>query len=124
MWCWMLSLAMAGPPSSGSPPIGGTVKPPTGVEIVPAVLEGSVRLVLPGREGDEVYVDGWPAGPLPVLTQLAEGPHQVKVDGVKGKVEVEVWVTVVKDKVPEIDLSAPPPPPDVTAPTPVPAPKK
>jgi hypothetical protein len=122
MWCWMFAVAMAGPPSSSSPPIGGTVKPPNGVEIVPAVLEGSVRLVLPGREGDEVFVDGWSAGSLPVLTQLAEGPHQVRVDGTKGKVEVEVWVTVVKDKVPEINLSAPPPPPDATAPAP--APKK
>lgn len=125
MMFWMLNLALAGTTSEG-PPIGGTVKAPPNVEIVPSVLEGSVKLVLPGREGDEVYVDGWPAGSLPVVTQLAEGPHQVRVNGPKGKLEVEVWVTVTSGAVPEINLAAPPaPPPDVApvVPAPAPAPK-
>lgn len=123
MW-WTMSLAFAGPPGT---PIGGTVKAPPNVEIVPAVLESSVRLVFAGREGDEVLVDGWPAGPLPVLTQLAEGPHKVRVDGPKGRLELEVWITVTADQIPEINLAAPPPLPSPGAPdfvTPPVEPKK
>lgn len=111
MWMFWVGLALADTPVKGATPIGGTVKAPPNVEIIPAVLEGSVKLVLADRDGDEVIIDGWPAGNLPLTTQLAEGPHEVRVNGAKGKLDVTIWVTIQPNAVPEINLAAPPPPP-------------
>jgi len=101
-----------------------TPKPPapkvvTDINVVPAFQEGQVKLTMPGRDGDAVYVDGWNAGTLPVQTDLAEGSHVFKVEGPTGTHEVSIYVTVSKDKVTTVDLTepmaAPPPPPAPTA---------
>ena len=87
----------------------------TEIEVVPQFQQGSVKLTMPGRDGDPVYIDGWNAGTLPVETDLAEGPHVFRVEGPAGKHEVSIYVTVAKDKVTMLDLTnpvaAPPPPP-------------
>lgn len=120
MWWWVLGVALAGPGvRGGATAIEDRVVPPPNVEIVPQIVEGSVRLVMAGRDGDSVFVDGWPAGVLPVVTQLAEGPHTFRVEGKTGKHEIELMVTVVSGRVPDIDLALPPPePPPVTPPAP------
>lgn len=108
--------ALAGPPSPA---------PATEIEVVPHFPEGQVRLTLPGREGDQVYVDGWAAGKLPLVTMLAEGPHLFRVDGAAGRLEREVYVKVNPKQVLEIDLSVEPPPSDAgSAPKPAPAKSK
>src|SRR5688572_23159456 len=104
MWVWLASLASVG--WSADPPAPAP-KVITEINVIPSTTEGSVKLVMPGRDGDAVYVDGWNAGVLPVETALAEGPHLFRVEGPKGKHEVSIYVTVAKDKVTEVDLSAP-----------------
>lgn len=101
-------------------PLNPKVQAPPNVEIVPQFVEVSVQLAFPGREGDAVFVDGWPAGKLPVVTQLAEGAHVFRIEGSTGKFEVELYVPALQDAVTEIDLSVPPPPPEVSAPVPAP----
>jgi hypothetical protein len=93
-------------PALGGPPAPA---PAPEIEIVPQFPEGQIRVVLPGREGDEVFVDGWSAGKLPVVTELAEGLHRFRVEGAAGKVEREVYVTVKPKEVLEIDLTVPAP---------------
>jgi hypothetical protein len=113
---WLGTMAVAAPPAP---------KPASEPEIVvvPSVVEGMVRMVYAGREGDAVYVDGWNAGQLPLETQLAGGIHKFRIDGPKGRFEVERNVEVVPGQVVVVDLAPPPPPPPApVAPAPTPAP--
>ncbi len=116
---WMLGLTAAGAPPQPQPA-------PVEIEVVPSVIEGRVRLVLAGREGDQVYVDEWNAGALPLETQLAGGLHTFRVEGAKGLVTVQKNVEVVPGEVVTVDLTPPapapaPPPPPASAPPPAPA---
>jgi hypothetical protein len=82
--------------------------------------------VLAGREGDQVYVDEWNAGALPLETQLAGGLHMFRVEGAKGRVTVQKNVEIVPGEVVTVDLAPPPPPapPPAPATPPPPAPAK
>ena len=56
---------------------------------IAAVEQGTVRVVLAGRDGDAVYIDGWNAGVLPLETEIVGGLHMFRVEGEQGRVEVE-----------------------------------
>jgi hypothetical protein len=104
---WFLgAVAIAGP--SASPP--GTSSEPE-IVVVPSVVEGAVKLVFAGREGDLVYIDGWKAGALPLETTLAGGIHHFRIDGETSRVELDLNVEVVPGQVVVVDLAPPPPPP-------------
>lgn len=114
---WLAALATAGdPPTDPKAPKPLPPKVVTEIQVIPAMVQGTVKLVLAGRDGDRVYIDGWNAGSLPVETELAEGPHIFRVEGEKGKHEVSIYVTPAAGKVTEVDLSVP-----VAAPTVPPA---
>jgi hypothetical protein len=108
---WFGQTGAAGP--AQPPP-----EPVTEIEIVPSVVEGPVKLVFAGREGDQVFVDEWNAGALPLETQLAGGLHTFRVEGAKGKVTVQKVVDVVPGQVVTVDLTPPPPPAPAPAPVP------
>jgi hypothetical protein len=115
---WLVT-ASAAPPA---PPA-----PAPEIEIVGQTLQGPVRLTLPGREGDKLFVDGWEWGVLPVDTELAEGEHEFRVEGPKGeKLVVKFMVSLTAGQVTLIDLRNPgvapvvAPAPAVVAPVPVP----
>ena len=74
-------------------------------------------MVYAGREGDPVYIDGWNAGLLPLETTLAGGLHKFRIDGSKGRIEIDRNVEVVPGQVVVLDLAPPPPPPPTPAPT-------
>lgn len=94
MWIWMLGVATAGPPDA-----------PQDVEIVyNTERQGKVRIVLAGREGDTIRVDGWVLGTLPLETELVEGLHTFKVEGAAGVVEVKTNL-VVSDEITQLDLA-------------------
>lgn len=129
MW-WIVSLALGAPPQPA---------PATVIEVVPSVLEGQFRLTCEGRDGDRVFVDGWEAGVLPLETALAEGEHEFRVDGAKGRLMVALYVKPLAGQTVAIDLAKPPesatagtaapgdptfhhPAEIVTAPVPAPAP--
>jgi hypothetical protein len=121
MW-WFALAALADPVRGSATSIEDGVVAPKNVEIVQQFLEGSVRIVMAGREGDAVFVDGWDAGPLPLATELSEGPHVFRVEGAKGRHQIERMVTLVAGRVTEIDLAVPEtPPPPVEPPKPPPA---
>lgn len=105
---WLVPAALAEPPPAPAPP-------PV-IEVVPHFREGQVHLFFAGREGDDVYVDGWNAGVLPLTTQLMEGLHRFRVEGKKGRHEIEVVVTLAESGVTPLDLSGAPPPPTAPAP--------
>ena len=112
---WLGTMAMAAP---ATPPAASSTEPE--IIVVPSVVEGMVRMVYAGREGDPVFVDGWNAGVLPLETQLAGGLHRFRVDGPKGRVESDRNVEVVPGQVVVLDLGPPPPPPPApAAPAPV-----
>lgn len=118
----LLSLVAATAADAGqTTPLNPKVQAPPNVEIVPQFVDVSVNLSFPGRDGDAVFVDGWPAGKLPVQTQLSEGAHTFRIEGATGKFEVELYVPALQNAVTQIDLSVPPPPPEVSAPVPAPA---
>jgi hypothetical protein len=48
-----------------------------------------VTIVLAGREGDAVYIDGWNAGVLPLETEIVGGLHTFRIEGEQGRVELE-----------------------------------
>lgn len=104
----------AGPPQSPPAPV-------TEIEVVPSVVEGQVRIMFAGREGDRVYIDEWNAGALPLETTLAGGLHVFRVEGPRGPLTVQKIVDVVPGEVVTLDL-APPPPPPPPPPAPAPAP--
>lgn len=109
MWCLAMA-ALADPGVRGNATaIEDQVVPPPNVEIVQQFLEGSVRVVMAGREGDAVFVDGWQAGVLPLETQLVEGSHTFRVEGKSGRHEIERTVPLVVGRVPVIDLAVPEP---------------
>lgn len=109
LW-WAIALSTwANPPANESP---GPKKAPVVIEVVPTVVEGQFKVTLADHEGDDLLVDGWPAGTLPVVTTLAEGPHRFRIK--RGETllkEIEAYVIPVADKVVEIDLAHPPKPP-------------
>ena len=72
---------------------------------IAAVEQGTVRIVLAGREGDAVYVDGWNAGVLPLETELVGGLHTFRVEGEQGRVEVQQAIDF-SGGTPTIDLAA------------------
>jgi len=112
---WLGIIGWAAEPAKPAPK-PAPPKVVTDINVVPQLQEGQVKLTMPGRDGDAVYVDGWNAGTLPVQTDLAEGPHLFRVEGPAGTHEVSIYVTVAKDKVTTVDLTAPvasPPPPPV-----------
>ena len=109
---WLLwAVAIASP--STSPP--GTSSDPE-IVVVPSVVEGTVKLVFAGREGDVLYIDGWKAGALPLETTLAGGIHHFRIDGETSRVELDLNVEVVPGQVVVVDLAPPPPPPPVPPP--------
>lgn len=115
---WLAALAGAGdPPPDPKDPKPLPPKVVTEIQVIPAMVQGQVKLVMPGRDGDRVFIDGWNAGSLPLETELAEGPHIFRVEGEKGKHEVSIYVTPAAGKITEVDLSAP-----VAAPVPAPVP--
>src|SRR5262245_24233563 len=103
MWwvAWIAAVAGAADPMDPKP------KVVTEIQVIPAMVQGTCKLSMPGRDGDVVYIDGWNAGSLPVTTEVAEGPHIFRVEGEKGKHEVSIYVTITKGKVTDVDLSAP-----------------
>jgi hypothetical protein len=108
---WLATAVFAGEPAAKAPP-----PVVTEIQVIPAMVEGKVKLSLAGRDGDQVFIDEWSAGVLPVETMLAEGPHLFRVEGPRGaKHEVSIYVTVAADKVTDVDLAVPVAPP---APTP------
>lgn len=82
---------------------------PVAAPVAP-VEQGRVHIVLAGREGDPVSIDGWNAGVLPLDTELVAGPHVFRVDGPAGRVQVELHVVLEAGRVAEIDLAAAPSP--------------
>ena len=106
---WMLVLpAFAGPEAPAAPaPV---------IEVVPHFVQGQVHLFLAGREGDQVFIDDFPFGVLPLTTELTGGPHRFRVDGAKGRHTIELEVKIVPDGVAQLDLATPPPPPPAPAP--------
>ena len=116
MW-WML-LAQA---SAGVGPFALEVEPkvfgtqPQQVEDEAA--QGPVKILMAGREGDTLKVDGWPFGTLPVETELAAGLHRFRIEGEAGVVEIDAVVHVLTSTVVEIDLTTALPPPEPVAPT-------
>ncbi len=114
MWIWMLGLAVAGPMTSEeieamrkrSEEIEAMRRRAESIEVVHHTeRQGKVRIVLAGREGDAVRVDGWVLGTIPLETELVEGLHTLKVEGEAGVVEVKTNI-VVADEIVEIDLAA------------------
>lgn len=117
MWWMLLATASAGVgPFSvpePKPKVFGTA--PQAVE--DQADQGQVKIVMAGREGDALKIDGWPFGNLPVETELAAGLHEFRVDGEAGVVELEAVVHVSATAVTEIDLAAAEPPPEAVEPT-------
>ena len=106
---WILgAVAIASPPATSE----------SGPEIVvvPSVVEGTVKLVFAGREGDTVYIDGWKAGALPLETTVAGGIHHFRIEDDTSRVELDLNVEVVPGQVVVVDLAPPPPPPPQPAP--------
>ena len=107
MWLAWMPAAVANPPSEAP----STYE----IEVVSDVeLEGSVRIVLPGREGDILRVDGMVFGPLPVTTELVEGLHIFRVDaastrGSEGarseRFEITTPLVVKEGETVELDLT-------------------
>lgn len=94
------------------------VEPPPQIVVVDdPSIEGTVKLVFPGREGDTVYVDGWKIGTLPIETVLAQGLHTFRIEGASGKVTFDLPVSPNPAKLIQLVLAAP-------APAPPPAPPK
>ncbi|HHO50969.1 MAG TPA: hypothetical protein ENK18_08880, partial [Deltaproteobacteria bacterium] len=103
MWIWMLGLAVAGPMTSEeieamrkrSEEIEAMRRRAESIEVVHHTeRQGKVRIVLAGREGDAVRVDGWVLGTIPLETELVEGLHTLKVEGEAGVVEVKTNIVV------------------------------
>lgn len=116
MLAWCAMVALAAPPADKAKK--GDPKTEVVIEVVPNVIEGQVRVFMPGRDGDELFVDEWTAGPLPVQTTLAEGFHHFRIEGKAGRQIIEAYVTPVVDKVIDLDLANPPT--QATAPEPAP----
>lgn len=91
MWA---AIAVAAPP------------PEPEVEIVrESYEEGPVKLTFPGREGDEVSVDGWRLGKLPVETSLLQGIHTFDVKGKAGPFSITTNLQFSETKPLALDLS-------------------
>lgn len=52
-------------------------------------ITNKVMVVLPGRDGDSLMVDGRPVGALPAQVMLSEGDHVFVIEGGGGVVKVE-----------------------------------
>jgi hypothetical protein len=102
---WLLLPAFAQP----APP------PAPVIEVVPAFVQGQVHVFLAGREGDQIFIDDFPFGVLPLTTELTEGPHKFRVEGPKGRHVANVDLKIVPDGVAQVDL-APAPAPAPAAP--------
>jgi hypothetical protein len=99
---WLVLSASAAPPPA--PP------PAPVIEVVPAFVQGQVHVFLAGREGDQVFIDDFPFGVLPLTTELTEGPHKFRVEGAKGRHVADLEVKIAPGAVAELDLAPPPPP--------------
>lgn len=95
---------------------------PSNIEVVPQVTQGAVTFVLAGREGDPLFIDGWKAGVLPLETDIAEGFHELRVEGEQGKVVVARMVALNKSGKTVIDLAEAPPPVEDVGPAQISAP--
>ncbi|NCG21589.1 MAG: hypothetical protein GWP91_21455 [Rhodobacterales bacterium] len=89
------------PTASLTPPAGTSQATP---EREPDVVEapaptasariGAIMVFYAGRSGDQLLIDGTPAGPLPVRSELAEGNHSFTVTGAVGEVKVSKMITL------------------------------
>lgn len=110
LWC---AAALATPPAAEKPKAGDG-KATVVIEVVPTIVEGQVKIFMTGHEGDQLFVDGWEAGTLPLETTLAEGPHRFKVKSPSSEQEIEGYIVPVVGKIIELDLLNPPKPPAET----------
>ena len=99
MWHAWLAVALANPP------------PAYEIEVVSdELVEGQVRIELPGREGDMLRIDGMVFGHLPITTELVEGLHHFRVDGERGRFEITTQLVAKKDELVVLDLARAKPP--------------